>query len=159
MLTVSHSPYTKVFARLAHFATDERGTVALNRIFAGLVVFALATTVTAMLVFGSDTPPPEPPNRLEQQEAAFRAAHGGLDRGMVLADGPRNFFTREGMRTRYDLFSNPNNRTDTEVRDAHRTWVRRAADHAYSQPGRALDMVLILEQALIARGLEPHRRM
>ncbi len=141
---------------LRRFRRDQRGTVAVNRLFMVGAALAIGLTVITMMAFGSGEPTPPPPTTLEQAEAAFREAHMGRDRATVLAEGPRDYFSPSEMRARYVAYVDPGQTDDEALRSAHRTWVRRAAYHAYSQPGRARDMVILLEHALAARGLEPH---
>lgn len=144
---------------LTHFVTSDRGAVTVSRIFSGAMVIFLGLGIVVYAGFGVDASARVEPTPRELAEQAFREANAGRDRATVLAEGPRQFFSSEAMRRRYEAFSNTRQTTDDDVRNAHRTWMRRVADHAYSQPGRAADMVLILENALEVRGLEPHRNI
>ena len=129
---------------MVHFITSERGAVTVSRIFAGATGAFLVIAVVAYAGFGVDASQQVEPTSREIAEQTFRAANNGRDRATVLAEGPRGYFSPEGMRSRYGIFSDPRQTSDGDVRSAHRTWARRMADHAYSQPGRAADMVLIL---------------
>lgn len=144
-------------ARMSAFANSESGTVAVTKVFFGGVVVALAIMLTVMFVWGADAEPESTTSPQAEAAEAFRLANRGRDRATVLAEGPRAYFSAEDMRSRYNIFSDPGQSSDSDLRSAHRTWMRRMNDHAYSQPGRATDMVLILEHALNARLLEPHR--
>lgn len=143
---------------LARFATDARGTVAVSKLFVGAVAVAVCVTGIALVGFGADAAAPEPISPFAEAEAAFRAEHYGRDRATVMAEGPRQYFSGDDIRSRYGIFSDPDQTSIDDLRSAHRTWARRMDDHAYSQPGRASDMIMILEHALEARGLEPHDR-
>lgn len=141
---------------LTRFATSQKGTAPVMRVFAGAVVIFLGISI--VLITTSDPQEAEPVEVAQTfDDSAFRAANRGRDRATVLAEGPRGYFSAAEIRRRYETFSDPAQTTDHELRDAHRRWARRVADPAYSQPGRARDMVLLLEHAMELRGLEPHR--
>ncbi|QXT40688.1 hypothetical protein [Gymnodinialimonas ceratoperidinii] len=141
---------------LTRFATREHGTAPVFGVFVGAVVIFLGISI--VLIATSDPEEAEPEEVVQVfDDAEFRAANRGRDRATVLAEGPRGYYSAAEIRRRYEIFSNPDEITDRELRDAHRRWARRVADPAYSQPGRARDMVLLLEHAMAFRGLEPHR--
>lgn len=142
--------------RLQRFATDDSGTIAVTRMFVIAAALSVGMIVVGVFAFGAGAAPEEGPSPQAAAEAAFRAANYGRDRATVLSEGPRDYFSPTEMRARYTIYSDPSQTDDEELRSAHRTWVRRSNDHAYSQPRRAADMVLILEQALAARALPPH---
>jgi len=143
-------------SRLRRFASDDSGTIAVTRMFMIAAALSIGLIVVGVFAFGAGATPEQGPTPQAAAEAAFRAANFGRDRATVLAEGPRQYLTPREMRSRYLIFSDPRQTSDAELRSAHRTWVRRSNDHAYSQPGRAADMVRLLEQALDARALTPH---
>lgn len=158
---MGHCGAMKIWTNIAvlplwqRFALSEAGTLAVTRVFVVGACLALAVTV-ASIVF-VERPPEVVVDAQAEAETVFRLANGGRDRATVLAQGPRGLFSPNEMRRRYDVAANPELTTERRLRDDHRTWVRRIADPSYSQPGRARDMVLILEMAMDARFVEPHR--
>lgn len=147
---------TPLITRLAHFAQSEDGAVAADYIFMTASVTAAGFAVVTTLSQGVEGISGEIMAELSNSDLVFMSQNFGRDRATVLMEGPRAFFSPNAMRTRYNVFSDPGQRNDAQVRNAHRTWARRLDDPAYSQPDRATDMVLILEQSLEVRDLQPH---
>lgn len=145
-----------IATRLAQYLRDENGAVTVDYVFmTAAVVGAAFATITA-LSGGLEDISNEIVSELTDSELIFMTQNFGRDRRTVLMEGTREFFSANAMGSRYDIWSDPERKTDTQVRNAHRTWSRRMADPAYSQPARAADLVRILEFSLDARHLEPH---
>lgn len=143
-------------ARVVQYAKDESGAVAADYIFMTASVTAAGFAVITTLSQGVDDISMDIMTELSESEVIFMSQHFGRDRVTVLMEGPRERFSANGMRNRYNIFSDPGQRTDAQVRNAHRTWARRIDNPAYSDQARATDMVRILEFSLDARDLEPH---
>lgn len=138
------------------FARDESGAVATDWAFmtasAMGVTIALISSlnpVTGDVTLGLVT-------QLTETDFSFRSRNFGQDRQTVLLNETFEDFNNTQVAQRYERFSDPNQRTDAQVRNAHRNWSRRTADPTYQNPGRARDMVTILDMAMDARGIEPH---
>lgn len=146
-------------APIARFLKDESGAVAADYIFMTSAVTAAGFAVLTSLSGGIEDLSGELMSELSNNDLVFMSQHFGRDRVTVLMEGPRERFSPNGMRNRYNIFSDPARRTDAQVRNAHRTWSRRLNDPAYSQPDRAADMVRILDMSLEVRNLEPHNNI
>lgn len=138
------------------FLRDERGAVAADYIFMTAAVTAAGFAVLTTLSDGLDGLTNDLASELQTSEIIFMSQNFGLDRAGVLAAGPHEFFSTDGVLLRYDIWSDPSRKTDAQLRNSHRTWARRLADPAYSQPGRAADLVRIMEMAMDVRDVDPH---
>jgi len=147
---------TYLGSQFTAFLHDESGAVTADYVFMTAAVCAAGVAVLNTASQGIDGLSSELISEIEAADIVFASQHFGRDRLTVLLDGPRSYFSENAMRTRYNRFADPDQRTDAQVRNAHRTWVRRTRDASYSQPDRAEDMVRILDMALEARRLEPH---
>lgn len=143
-------------APVALFLQDESGAVAADYIFMTAAVTAAGFAVLTTLSDGIDGLSNDIASELETSEIIFMSQNFGRDRAAVLGDGPHEFFSEDGVLLRYDIWSDPDQKTDAQLRNTHRTWSRRVNDPAYSQPGRAADLVRILEMAMDARSVDPH---
>ncbi len=94
--------------------------------------------------------------QLEDSDILFRGQNFGRDRLEVLLAQGMEDFTDSQATVRYERFANPVERTDAQVRNAHRTWSRRVGDATYDNQPRARDMVRILEMAMDLREIDPH---
>ncbi|MEM7722337.1 MAG: hypothetical protein AAF376_08180 [Pseudomonadota bacterium] len=97
--------------------------------------------------------------QLTGSDIVFRSQNFGRDRLEALQHGPMERLSETRVTVLWERFSDPAQRTDAQVRNAHRTWSRRANNPSYDQPDRARDMTRILDNALDYRGLEPHNNI
>lgn len=74
----------------------------------------------------------------------------------TLLNGQIQQFNPLQTETRLRRYINPAERTDAQLRNAHRIWARRAADRWYENPELASDMFLIIDAAMQLRGVRPH---
>lgn len=153
MLSMIRTPFA---AHVARFVKDESGFVTVDYVFMTASVMATTLAVISTLSQGVEGISSTIVEELSSSEIVFMSHNFGRDRETALREGPRDFFSANAMGNRYNIFSDPAQRTEAQVRNAHRTWSRRMNDVAYSQPGRAADMVRILDQALEVRDIEPH---
>jgi hypothetical protein len=73
-----------------------------------------------------------------------------------LTDGRIRQFTPMQVQERLDRYLDRAERTDAQLRNAHRIWARRINDPDYSDPDLAADMFAIIDTALRLRGVRPH---
>lgn len=143
-------------SRVGAFAADETGAITTDFVVMTAAIMGIGMAAMMVISGGVEDLSGDITNDLASNDAIFRSGYFGRDRLTVLLEGPRDYVSETTMRNRYTLFSDPSLRTDAQVRNAHRTWSRRLADPAYSNPGNAADWVRILDQALDVRDLEPH---
>ncbi|MBF9058951.1 hypothetical protein HKCCSP123_07110 [Rhodobacterales bacterium HKCCSP123] len=86
-----------------------------------------------------------------------RAAAPGTDEVVLarLTGGQVQTFDPPTVERRLALFADPTEFTDAQLRNAHRTWSRRAADGSYGDRELAADMAVIIEAAMELRGVSP----
>lgn len=130
--------------RLCAFARDERGAAATRTGFA--IAAALGVLVVAVtLLLGGGRAEPAP------------AALSPVDSAMVeLMRVPIRTLNETQTRVRLERLLDPSQRTNAQLRNAHRTWARRVAERNYNDLDLAADMLAIAEAALRLRGLSPH---
>lgn len=92
----------------------------------------------------------------DEQPRRFAVPSADEDVLARLTNGQILTFDASTVERRLALFSDPAEFTDAQLRNAHRTWSRRAADRSYGQRGLASDMALIVGAAMELRGVEPH---
>ena len=73
-----------------------------------------------------------------------------------LMQRPIQSFNETQVRVRLTRHLDPNQRTNAQLRNAHRVWARRVADMRYSDTVMARDMEAITAKALAMRGLRPY---
>lgn len=115
------------------------------------VIFAAAALVAviAISVFLMASPP-----RVQQTAAPARdPAEVALAQ---LMSGEIVQFSASQTRVRLQTYIDPTDRTDAQLRNAHRTWAERVGDARYSDPALANDMFRIIDHAMRIRGVTPH---
>lgn len=142
--------------RLRSFALDDCGAVTVDYVFMTSAVAAVGIAVLQTLSQGVSVTTTDIAAQLTEADIIFASLNFGRDRATVLAEGELFFYTPAQILSRFALFSDPAERTDTQVRNQHRTWVRRIDDPEWTNQGQARDMVRMLEFALEVRELEPH---
>ncbi len=114
---------------------------------AGFAIAALVGVVAvAVFLVINGGPRERAPARLPPEEAAL----------VELMDGEIRQFTRTQVRQRLDTYFDPFERTDSQLRNAHRIWAERVGDRLYRDPDLANDMLAIIDRAMVARGVTPH---
>jgi len=114
---------------------------------AGFAVAALCVVVAvAVYLVMSGGPQERDPTPTAPEEVALAELTGGEIRQ----------FSELEVRQRLDTYLSPTERTDAQLRNAHRTWSERVSDPAYRDPDLAHDMFAIIERALRIRGVQPH---
>jgi hypothetical protein len=73
-----------------------------------------------------------------------------------LMSGEIQQFTASQTRVRLNTYIDPTDRTDAQLRNAHRTWAERIGDPRYNDPALANDMFHIIDHAMRIRGVRPH---
>lgn len=141
---------------IIRFLKDENGAVAADYIFMTSAVTAAGFAALTSVSGGIEDLSANIMAELSSSEIIFMSENFGRDRRTVLAEGPNAFFSPSAVTSRYDIWSDPVQKTEAQLRNSHRTWARRLNDPAYSQPDRAADLVRILEMAMDERGVEPH---
>ncbi len=151
-----HRHHYVFLRRLQGFAADESGAVAADWAFLTASLSGMAVAVVTSVSTGTQDLSGDLMTRLNGAEIIFASRNFGRDRLEVLLQEGMENLSDSQTTVRYTRFSDPGERTDAQVRNAHRTWSRRAADYTYSNQPRARDMVRILESAMDLRGIEPH---
>lgn len=130
--------------QLYAFLEDEAGAARVEAVFAVATLLAVAGVVAMLVMNGGprerepSTPPPE------------EVAMAELLRGEILQFSPAQ------VRQRLDTYLDPIERTDSQLRNAHRTWSQRTSDPRYGDPELANDMFAIIDRAMQIRGVTPH---
>lgn len=135
---------SQIFTRARCFATCQSGAVATQAVFAILAVIALAVVLMFFAMGGGRAAP-----------APIVADPVDLAVAELMAR-PIARFDAVQTRVRLVRHLDPAQRSDAQLRNAHRIWVQRAADARYDDPVLARDMVAIIAKALAMRGVAPH---
>ncbi|NKX43391.1 hypothetical protein [Roseicyclus persicicus] len=101
--------------------------------------------VLVFLMLGGGQQGPEDVRPTPEQAALAELMEGGIRQ-----------FNATQVQVRLERYLNPAERTDAQLRNAHRTWARRAGDRSYGEPDLAHDMFAIIDAALRLRGVQPH---
>jgi hypothetical protein len=141
---------------LRAFAFGESGAVATDWAFMTAASLGCALAVITTVSRGPEDLSLSLVEQLTEGEITYRSFNFGRNRLEVLLEGPIETFSDQQVQIRYDRFTDAAQRTEAQVRNAHRTWMRRLEDPTYSNPGRARDMVRILEAAMDLRSITPH---
>lgn len=65
-------------------------------------------------------------------------------------------FSPSQVRVRLDTYMDRSERTDAQLRNAHRSWAERVGDPRYPDQALANDMFVIIDHAMRLRGVRPH---
>ena len=127
------------------FFSDEAGAAKTQTGFAIAASVGVLAVVIYLVAAGEGrqarmAPPPSP------QEIALAE----------LLNGQIRTFNDSQTRVRFERYMDPGERTDAQLRNAHRTWARRAADPYYDDPDVAADMFKIIDTAMQLRRVRPH---
>jgi hypothetical protein len=131
--------------RLRPFATSELGAAKTQAGFAIAAGLGVILMVGIIALNGGPVADRSPP-RLSPEEAALAQM---LEAGMQQ-------FTPTQASARFDIYMDPSQRTDAQLRNAHRIWAERSGNPAYGEPELAADMFAIIDNALRLRGVRPH---
>lgn len=126
------------------FRKSENGAVASQTGFAIAAVIGVAVVLVFLAMGGGRAAPV--PVVIDPFERAVAE----------LMQRPIQSFNETQVRVRLTRHLDPNQRTNAQLRNAHRVWARRVADMRYSDPVMARDMEAITAKALAMRGLRPH---
>ncbi len=133
-----------MWAALQAFWTSELGAASTRKGFLVAAAFGVVGMSAYLMAYGDQRP----------QRAAVPTADeivlARLTSGQVRTFDPRT------VERRLVLFSDPAEFTDVQLRNAHRTWSRRAEDRSYGERELAADMAVIIEAAMELRGVSPH---
>jgi hypothetical protein len=129
---------------LRAFGRSERGAAATRTGFVLAATFGVAV-VALSLMFGGGRAAPAP--------VTVSPVDSAVAELMAL---PIRTFTETQTRVRLERHLDPAQRTNAQLRNAHRTWARRVAEGTYVDPDLAADMRAITAAALRLRGLSPH---
>jgi hypothetical protein len=126
------------------FGRSQRGAAATRT---GFVLAAMlgVSVVALSLIFGGGRAAPAP--------VAMSPVDSAMAELMAL---PMRRSSQDQTRARLERYADPGERTDAQLRNAHRTWARRVAEGSYTDLDLAADMAAITEAALRLRGLRPH---
>lgn len=130
--------------RLQDFLRQDLGAARTEAAFA----VAALVVVVAMAVYlvMSGGPEERSPARLTPLDLALSE----------LMEGEIRQFSQVQVRQRLETYFDPSDRTDSQLRNAHRTWAERSGDQGYRDPDLANDMFAIIDRAMIERGVIPH---
>lgn len=142
--------------RLRAFLRDDAGAVTTDWAFMTAASLGCALAMITTMSRGPEDLSLSLVAQLTDGDITYRSFNFGRDRLEVLLDGPIESLSDQQVQIRYDRFADATQRTDAQVRNAHRTWSRRLTDPTYSDPARARDMVRILEAAMDLRDIDPH---
>lgn len=126
------------------FRKSESGAVATQTGFAIASVIGVALVLVFLAMGGGRAAPT--PVMADPFELAVAE----------LMQRPIQSFNETQVRVRLSRHLDPAQRTNAQLRNAHRVWARRVADMRYSDPVMARDMEAITAKALAMRGLRPH---
>ncbi|MDG3041869.1 hypothetical protein [Roseicyclus marinus] len=65
-------------------------------------------------------------------------------------------FSPSQVRVRLETYMDRSERTDAQLRNAHRSWAERLGDPRYADQALANDMFVIIDHAMRLRGVRPH---
>jgi hypothetical protein len=126
------------------FLTSERGAARTQTGFAIAAAIGVAVVSAYFLLTGGQ--PQIERVRMTPTEVAMQD----------LMSGNIRQFTSVQVRQRLATYLDTRERTDAQLRNAHRNWARRAADPTYQDPDLAHDMNAIISAAMELRGVRPH---
>lgn len=130
------------FAR--RFVGQESGAARVEAVFAGVAL--VAVTLMAVYLFAAG---PAPEVSAPAPDPAEQAMSQMLSREILQ-------FSPLQVRARLQTYLDPSERTDSQLRNAHRTWSGRIGDPSYGDPDLANDMFVIIDHAMRIRGVRPH---
>jgi len=124
------------------FFNETSGAAKVEAVFAVLALTAVALVAVYLVMSGpeEEIAPPRDPVEIAMTE---------------LLGGQIRQFSPMQARARLNIYLDPSQRTNTQLRNAHRTWTARNADRFYSDPDLANDMAAILDHAMRIRGVRP----
>lgn len=135
---------TSIAAHARSYRQSESGAVATQK---GFAIAAVIGVVVVLVIFamggGRAAPAPVAADPVDVAVAA-------------LMQRPIESFDETQVRVRLLRHLDPGQRTNAQLRNAHRVWARRAGDLRYADPALARDMEAITAKALALRGLRPH---
>ena len=120
------------------------GGARVEVLFAGAALLAVLV-MSAFLVTAPTAP--------QQAEAPRDPAEVALAQ---LLSGEIQQFSASQTRVRLNTYLDPTDRTDAQLRNAHRTWAQRVGDPRYGDQALANDMFRIIDHAMRIRGVRPH---
>jgi hypothetical protein len=126
------------------FLTRETGAARTEAGFAVAAVLGVAMIAAYLVMSGG--PQERAPQPVAPEEVALAD----------LLDGQIRQFSAMQVRQRLATYLDPSDRTDAQLRNAHRTWAERVAKPRYADPDLAHDMVTIIERAMQVRAVRPH---
>jgi hypothetical protein len=129
---------------LRAFWTSELGAASTRRGF--IVAASLGVVMMSVYVVANGGQAPERPTGPTADEVVLAR----------LTSGEVRTFNAATVERRLTMFMDRTEFTDAQLRNAHRTWSRRAADRSYGQRDLAADMVTITAAAMELRGVRPH---
>ncbi len=129
---------------LQRFLGRDSGAARVEAVFAGVALVVAA--VMAVFLFVAAPAPEAAPVRNDPVEEAMTQMMGREIRQ----------FTPLQVRSRFQTYLDPTERTDTQLRNAHRTWAGRVGDPRYDRPDLANDMFIMIDHAMRIRGVRPH---
>lgn len=114
------------------------------------VIFAAAAVVAVLVVSAflfTTTPAPQqaPPARDPVEVALAQLLSGEIQQ-----------FSASQTRVRLNTYVDPTDRTDAQLRNAHRSWAERVGNPRYADQALANDMFRIIDHAMRIRGVRPH---
>lgn len=130
--------------QLRRFFGEEPGAARVEAVFA--VVALVVVVAMAVFLFVAAPAPEAAPVRNDPVEEAMT---------QMMAREIRQF-TPLQVRSRFQTYLDPTERTDTQLRNAHRTWAGRVGDPGYDRPDLANDMFIMIDHAMRIRGVRPH---
>lgn len=126
------------------FLSDETGAAKTQKGFA--LAAALGVIVMSVYLVANGGTAPARPSAPTAEDLALAG----------LMDGAIRTFDERTIARRLSLYADPTEFTDAQLRNAHRTWTRRAADRGYVDRDLASDMAIITSTAMDLRGVQPH---
>lgn len=145
------------FATAQAFLRDESGAITVDWtvMTAGLVGLGLATM--SLVSGGIEDLSGDTAAAMADRDIIYESQNFGRDRATVLREGDWQHYTGNQMAGMFNNWSDPEFRTDAQLRNSHRVWSRRAADpNLWANTGQAEDLQAMLGAALDERGLDPH---
>lgn len=146
----------RVGEKARRFWTQDSGAVATDWAFMIAAVAGCGVAVVSSLSSGPQDLSDRIATEIAGRDTVFQSQRFGRDRLAMLQNQGMEDLTDNQLVARYTRFTDPQQRTDAQVRNAHRTWSRRVGNPEWQEQARARDMVRILDQAMELRRIEPH---
>ncbi|MEM6609353.1 MAG: hypothetical protein AAF689_12300 [Pseudomonadota bacterium] len=138
------------------FLGDEAGAIAVDWVVISATIVAMALAVVAVASNGVESVSDDIVAEVSDDEIIFASQNFGRGYEAYLREADWQSRSGQQQVNLFNTLTDPERRSDAQLRNQHRNWSNRAADPSYSNPGQAADRVAVYELAMDVRGVEPH---